>query len=161
MSSRRLNGTHEAISRCRSLKLPSSRGSMTAISSPVRNRSRNTAAAILPIAIAVSPLGPRPSRPHAGETPALLFRLPEFSADVKVPPRDALIGGGRDVRRKTRAPATDAGAAAFLGRRAGRRIAPAALHRLRKGVFPAPAVLPRLRGARRRRVRRERQGPAL
>src|SRR5712671_7002685 len=129
---------------------------MTAISSRERKRSRNSAAAILPIAIAVSPLGPRPSRPHAGGTPALLFRLPEFSAGVKVPPRDALIGGGKDVRRKTRAAAADTRDAAFLGRHAGRRIAPAALQRLRQGVFPAAALLPRLRRARCRRVRRRR-----
>src|SRR3984893_7706495 len=108
-----------------------------------------------------SPLGPRPSPPHSGGTPALLFRLPEFSAGVKVPPRDALIGGGKDVRRKTRATAADTRDAAFLGRYAGWRIAPAALQRLRQGVFPAAAVLPRLRRARCRGVRRERQGPAL
>jgi hypothetical protein len=35
------------------------------------------------------------------------------------------------------------------------------LQRVRQGVFPAAAVLPSLRGARRRGVPRERQGPAL
>ena len=66
--------------------------------------------------------------------------MPEFAAGVKV--AIGSLDGGGDVRRTTREAAADAGDAAFLGRDKGRRIAAAALQRLRQGVFSATAVLP-------------------
>src|ERR1700755_2947815 len=88
------------------------------------------------------------------------FRLPEFAAGVKVALGN-LDRGREHVRRTTRAAAADTRDAAFLGRYAGGRIAPAALQRLPQGLFPAASFLPRLRRARSQRLRGERQGPAF
>src|ERR1700757_370570 len=88
------------------------------------------------------------------------FRLPEFAAGVKVA-LGTLDRGREQVRRTTRAAAADTRDAAFLGRHAGGLIAPAALQRLPQGLFPAAALLPRLRRARSQRLRGERQGPDL
>ena len=87
------------------------------------------------------------------------FRLPEFAPGVKV--ATGSLEGGGDVRRTTRAAGADARDAAFLGRHARRRIAAAALQRLRQGLFSAAPVLPGLRLARRSGVPRLRQGTAL
>src|SRR5204862_4521337 len=69
--------------------------------------------------------------------------------------------GETDARRTAPAAAADARDAAFLGWHEIGRVAPAALQFLPEDVFPAAAVLPVLRLARRRRVQGDRQGPAL
>src|SRR6266404_9994525 len=78
-------------------------------------------------------------------------------------PRGPNLWGGdeRYGRASARATETDTGNPAFLGWHAGRRIAPAALRRLRQRLFPAAPVLPGLCLAQGQRIQGQRQGQAL
>src|SRR5664279_5930800 len=67
----------------------------------------------------------------------------------------------RNGRASARATETDAGNPAFLGRHPGRRVAPAALRRLRQCLFPAASVLSCLRLAQGQHLQGQRQGKTL
>src|SRR4051794_15745284 len=64
-------------------------------------------------------------------------------------------------RTAARATETDAGNPTLLGWYKAKRTAPAALRRLRQCLFPAAAILPRLRIAQGQRVQGQRQGKTL